>query len=105
MLFPKNKKNSGSALIIALIFAFVMSTGIASILKLQSEYHKINARNFGRTQAIYTAESAVELFMYELNYKDSSERFGNGWTINGNTYTFIDSGGNSYSTIVKSGIL
>jgi len=86
---PKDKEQ-GSILVLSMIFAMVVSLGISGLIGMQVHYHKINAKQFDRTEALYKAESGIILALHELNHKIYSNRWGSGWAVNGTTYTYTD---------------
>lgn len=92
----KQNFQKGSVFVLSLIFSSIVSMVLASVIAMQSHYHKINSQSLNRTKAINTANSGAELVIHELK-KDPDARFGTGWSISGNTYQFIDSDGNIYS--------
>ena len=94
----------GSTFLISLIFAIIVSLGAVSLVTLQLNFHNITSKNLNRINALYNAESGIQLALHELRHKNSSVRFKtiqdgatvSNWTITGTTYE-ITLGGILYS--------
>jgi len=94
------KKKSGSVLVLAMIFSAIMAFTLGSLIKMQNYSHKINIQNLNRTRALHQAESGIQLVMHEVAHKAIGVRFGAGWTVAGDAYTYTDSDGTLYSMTV-----
>ena len=92
--FRKNFK--GSILIIGMLFALVVTFGVAHLILMKINYHKSNMKQLNRTKALFYAQSGIQLALHELRHKNSSDRFHNSWGIAGTTYTYTDSDGTQY---------
>lgn len=84
----------GSTFLISLIFAVIVSLGAVSLVTLQLNFHNITTKNLNRINALYNAESGIQLAMHELRHKNSADRFKtildgatiSNWTIDGTKY-------------------
>lgn len=79
-LVRKNGKK-GSVFILSLIFATTVAIGVASVVALQSNFHKSAVKSLDRVSALYNAESAIQLAIHEMRHRDSATTMwvGGGW--------------------------
>lgn len=91
----RNRKNSGRIFVLSLLLAIIFSIAMAGLFALRNRIQHKNDEDFALKRAELNALSALNLISAELK-KPMEQRWGEGWTIHGNTCLYTDSDGTGY---------
>jgi Tfp pilus assembly protein PilX len=84
------RSKEGSVLVATLGLLIVISVLCATVMELVSQQYKLSKQTVGWNQAIYSAESGVDIAWNEMNKLtaiNTNGTFMSGWTASGSTFT------------------